>query len=57
MNSAPVERPWLTMYSTAPVPPWVVNAKMPSPMKPKCATDVYATSRFMSRWPIARNAA
>ena len=35
----------------------MVKAKMPSPMKPKWATEVYATSRFMSFWPIASSAA
>ena len=39
-NSAPVEKPWLTMYSVAPDWPWVVIAKMPSAMKPKCDTEV-----------------
>jgi hypothetical protein len=39
-NSRPVAMPWLTMYSTAPVPASVVNAKMPSTMKPKCEIDV-----------------
>ena len=38
-NSAPVEKPWLTMYSVAPEPPCVVKAKTPSAMKPKCETD------------------
>jgi hypothetical protein len=39
-NSSPVAMPWLTMYSTAPVPASVVKAKMPSAMKPKCAMEV-----------------
>jgi hypothetical protein len=56
-NSRPVARPWLTMYSTAPVPAWVVKAKMPMPMKPKWAIDVYDTSRFRSCWPTASRAA
>ena len=34
----------------------MVIAKMPSAMKPKCDTDVYAISRFMSVWPIASSA-
>jgi hypothetical protein len=40
MNSAPVAKPWLTMYSVAPATPWLVIAKMPSAMKPKCETEV-----------------
>ena len=39
-NSAPVAKPWLTMYSVAPDWPWLVSTKMPSTMKPKCETDV-----------------
>ena len=35
----------------------VVNAKMPSAMKPKCEIDVYDTSRFMSLCPMASSAA
>ena len=39
-NKAPVDRPWLTMYRTAPVPPWDVRANVPRAMNPKCAMDV-----------------
>ncbi len=39
-NKAPVDSPWLTMYSTLPAWPWLVRAKTPMPMKPKCATEV-----------------
>ena len=54
--SAAVEMPWLTMYSVAPDWPWLVIAKMPMMMKPKCEIDAYATSRLMSRWPTASSA-
>src|SRR3954447_20425397 len=56
MNRAPVENAWLTMYSVAPEPPCDVKANTPSAMNPKGDTDEYATSRFMSRWPIASRA-
>jgi hypothetical protein len=56
MNSAPVDSPWLTMYSTAPVIDSLVKAKIPSPMKPKCDTEVYETSRLRSRCPMASSA-
>ena len=39
-----------------PVRLWLVNAKMPSTMKPKWLMDVYAMNRMMSRLPIARMA-
>ena len=38
-NSAPVLMPWFTICIVAPVIAWLVNAKVPSTMKPKCATD------------------
>lgn len=37
--STAVEMPWLTMYSVAPDWPWLVIAKMPMMMKPKCEID------------------
>jgi hypothetical protein len=39
-NSAAVESPWLTMYSVDPVCDWLVIAKIPSTMNPKCEIDV-----------------
>ena len=39
-----------------PVRLWLVNAKMPSTMKPKWLIDVYAMNRMMSRLPIAKMA-
>ncbi len=39
-NSAPVEKPWFTMYSVAPEPASAVMAKTPIVMKPKCEIDV-----------------
>ena len=39
-----------------PVRLWLVNAKMPSTMKPKWLMDVYAMNRMMSRLPIAKMA-
>ena len=49
-NSAPVEMPWFTIWYTAPADACVFSAANPSITKPRCATDEYATSRFMSRW-------
>jgi hypothetical protein len=40
MNSIPVDRPWLTMYSADPAKACVEKAKIPSAMNPKCAIEV-----------------
>ena len=55
-NSAPVEMPWFTIWSTEPSRPWVVSEKVPSTMKPRWATEEYATSRFRSRCMAAQMA-
>ena len=46
MNSAPVEMPWFTIWSTEPWTPWVLRANRPMRAKPMWDTDEYATSRF-----------
>ncbi len=38
-KSAPVDRPWLTIWSTPPDRPWLVKAKVPRTMKPRWAMD------------------
>ena len=45
-----VERPWLTIWRTAPESGIVVKAPTPTTTKPRCETDEYATSLFMSFW-------
>ncbi len=40
--------PWFTICSTAPLTASGVRAERPSITKPRCATDEYAISRFMS---------
>ena len=40
--------PWFTICSTPPSMPCTVNENVPSTMKPRCATDEYATRRFRS---------
>jgi hypothetical protein len=47
-NRAPVEIPWLTICTTPPWMPWVVMAKVPRMMKPRWATEEYATRRLRS---------
>ena len=55
-KSAPVETPWFTICSTPPVRPSVLSAKIPITMKPRWATDEYATSRLRSRCMAAATA-
>ena len=38
-NSGATTRPWLTICSSAPWAPWGFSAKIPSVMKPSCATE------------------
>ena len=52
----PVIRPWATMPKMAALMPKFVNVAMPSMMKPMCATDENAMSRFMSRCARQHNA-
>jgi hypothetical protein len=49
-KSAPVEMPWLIIWRTAPWIPAMFKAKMPSITNPRCETEEYAISRFMSFW-------
>ena len=39
---------WLSMLNAAPSSPKIVSEKMPSRMKPMCATDENAMTRLMS---------
>ena len=39
---------WLTIVNAAPSNPKIVSEKIPSRMKPMCATDEYAITRFAS---------
>ena len=52
-NSAPVESPWFTIWSTPPTRPWTLKTKIPSTTRPMWATDEYATSRLTSLCTIA----
>ena len=52
-KSPPVESPWLMDCRIPPWMPALFSAKRPSMTKPRCATDEYATSFFMSFWTIA----
>src|SRR3989304_1286232 len=52
-NNAPVDSPWLTIWSTPPAIACSVNAKVPSTTNPRCDTDEYATRRFTSVWMSA----
>jgi hypothetical protein len=56
MKSAPVERPWFTIWRIEPSSPSSLSAKIPSITKPRCATDEYATSFFTSACTIATSA-
>ena len=47
-NSAPVDSPWFTIWSTPPVMAWRVKANVPRTTNPRWDTDEYATSRFTS---------
>ena len=55
-NSAAMMIPWLTIWMTAPCWPWMLNAKMPSTMKPMWLMLEYETSIFMSFWTSAISA-
>ena len=42
--------PWLTICSTAPCAPRPLRAKIPSVMKPSCATEEYPAIRRTLVW-------
>ena len=48
--------PCAIIWMTAPCSASVFQAKIPSSTKPRWLTLLYATSRFMSVWPIASTA-
>ena len=47
-NRSPVDRPWFTIWITAPLMPSAVKVKMPRITNPMWLTDEYATRRFTS---------
>src|SRR3546814_18747316 len=52
-NMAPDTKPCEIICTMAPSMPAVLKMKKPRVTKPMCATDEYATSFFMSSWPMA----
>ena len=52
-NKAPVETPWLIICITPPLIASEVKANVPSTMKPRWATEEYATRRFRSFCMVA----